>query len=76
MPILKFLADTDTLSAGTRGEATALAWLAQHVDQIGISTITLAEIRQGIELKRDTKAGRALEREYIRPDQTYAGTVS
>ena len=64
MPLLKFLADTNAMSALLRGELAVETWFDAHPDQVALSTITLAEMRWGIELKRDTKAGRALEREY------------
>jgi predicted nucleic acid-binding protein len=64
MPLLKFLADTNAVSAYMRREPAVEAWFEAHPDQIALSTITLAEMRRGVELKRDTKVGRALDREY------------
>jgi len=41
-----------------------LHWLDEHPHEVGISTFTLAEMRRGIELKRDSKARRELERHF------------
>ena len=42
--------------------AAVRAWISAHVDEVAVSTLTLAELRRGIELKAGTKAGRELER--------------
>ena len=62
MPVLKYLADTNTISDYFRPGNPVKEWFAQHRGEIGISTLTLAEMRRGIELKGDTKARFALER--------------
>jgi len=64
MPVLKYLADTNSVSDFFRGESPVRRWFRAHRGKIGISTVTLAEIRRGIELKPDCKARRLLEREY------------
>ena len=64
MPLLKYLADTNVISDSLRGNTPVLDWLEQHPDEVGISTFTLAEIRRGIELKREGKARRELERAF------------
>ena len=64
MPVLKYLADTNSVSDFFRGESPVRRWFKVHQGEIGISTVTLAEIRRGIELRPDSKARRQLEREY------------
>ena len=64
MPVLKYLTDTNTVSDYFRPGNPVKEWFAQHRGQIGISTLTLAEIRRGIELKADPKARAKLERTY------------
>src|SRR5437660_8391961 len=51
MPVLSYLADTNVVSDFVRGEKAVLNWFANHPDEIGVSTQTLAELRRGIELK-------------------------
>ncbi len=62
MPVLKYLADTNAVSDYFRPGNPVKAWFAAHQGEIGISTLTLAEMRRGIELKGDTKTRLALER--------------
>ena len=63
MPVLKYLADTNTVSDCFRPGNPVKAWLAAHRGEVGISVFTLAEIRRGIEL-REGKARQALEARY------------
>jgi len=44
MPVLKFLADTNVVSDYFRPDNPVKAWFAAHKSEIGISTLTLAEI--------------------------------
>ena len=62
MPVLKYLADTNAISDYFRPGNPVRDWFARHPGEIAISTLTVAEIRRGIELKGDTKARRELER--------------
>jgi predicted nucleic acid-binding protein len=62
MPVLKYLADRNTINDYFRPGNPVKEWFASHRGEIGISTLTLAEMRRGIELKGDTKARLALER--------------
>ncbi len=64
MPLLKYLADTNVLSAKMAGEKPVLGWFEAHEAEIAISTLSIAEIRRGIELKPPGKARRELEREF------------
>ena len=64
MPVLKYLADTNTVSDYFRSGHPVRDWFAAHPGEIGNSTLTLAEIRRGIELKGGTKSRLALERIY------------
>ncbi len=63
MPLLTYLADTNVISDRLKGEQPVLEWLRAHPDQVAISTLTIAELRRGIELKPDGKARRELERQ-------------
>lgn len=47
-----------------RQEAPVVEWLLDHPDEVAITTLTLAELRQGIELKENGKARRELERAF------------
>ena len=50
MPVLKYLADTNAVSDYFRVGNPVRDWFARHPGEIGISTLTLAEMRRGIEL--------------------------
>src|SRR5688572_26585031 len=75
MPLLKYLADTNVISDSLRGNTPVLDWLDQHTDEVGISTFTLAEMRRGIELKREGKARRELERHFRFILEDYRGAI-
>jgi predicted nucleic acid-binding protein len=75
MPILKFLADTNVVSDWMRGEESIHKWFAVHADEVAICTITLAELRRGIELKEDGKLRRELERRFRFVLETFEGGV-
>ncbi|HEV2435922.1 MAG TPA: hypothetical protein VG077_07980 [Verrucomicrobiae bacterium] len=62
MPVLKYPADTNLVSDYYREGNPVREWFGRHRGEIGISTLTLAEMRRGIELKGETKARLALER--------------
>jgi toxin FitB len=64
MPVLNYLADTNAVSDFIRGEKAVREWFIDHRDEIGISTLTLAEMRRGIELRPSGKARRELERRF------------
>ena len=75
MPVLKYLADTNIVSDYFRPGNPVRAWFANHPGEIGISTLTLAEIRRGIELKGHTKARLALERTFSFVLQDYRHAI-
>jgi predicted nucleic acid-binding protein len=75
MPLLKFLADTNAVSDFLRGEQPVIDWFCRHSNEIGISTLTLAEMRRGIELKADGKLRRELERKFRYVMEDYQGAV-
>jgi len=64
MPFLSHLADTNVISDWLRRERLVLDWLEQHPNEVAISTLTIAELRRGIELKPAGKARRELERQF------------
>lgn len=64
MPLLKHLADTNTISDYFRPGNPVKAWFARHKGTVGISTLTLAEMRRGIELKGGTKGRTELESQW------------
>ena len=64
MPLLTYLLDTNAISDWMRGEQPVRDWLGAHADEVAISSLTVAELRRGIELKQAGKARRALEREF------------
>lgn len=64
MPVLNYLADTNAISDYIKPDADVRAWFSSHPGEIGVSTVTLAELRRGIELLPDGKARAKLERAY------------
>jgi predicted nucleic acid-binding protein len=62
VPFLNYLADTNAISDRLKRVPAVVDWFAAHRGEIGISTITLAEIRRGIELLPAGKRRRDLER--------------
>src|SRR4051812_40800575 len=64
MPILRYLADTNVISDRMRGAELVTQWLDERKGEVAVSTLTLAELRWGIELKNDGKARRELERKF------------
>ena len=75
MPILKFLGDTNAISDWMRGAPPVVEWVSHHEYEIAISTLTLAELRWGIEAKADGKSRRELERRFRFMMETFAGSV-
>ena len=75
MPLLKYLADTNALSDVMRGEENVVSWFTAHQGEISISTLTLAELRAGIELKAESKRRRELERHFQFILEDYAGAI-
>jgi toxin FitB len=75
MPVLKYLADTNTVSDFFRAGNPVKQWFSEHRGQVGLSTLTLAELRRGIELRADGKARRQLERIYTRILEDYREAI-
>ena len=75
MPVLSYLADTNAVSDFLRGEKPVRDWFSNRHDEIGISTLTLAEMRRGIELKEDGKLRRELERKFRYVMDDYRGAI-
>jgi hypothetical protein len=75
MPLLKYLADTNVLSAKMAGEQPVLDWLEAHETEVAVSTLSIAEIRRGIELKQHSKKSRELEREFRFLMEDFAGCI-
>ena len=75
MPVLSYLADTNVVSDFLRGEKPVRDWFSNCRDEIGISTLTLAEMRRGIELKADGKLRRELERKFRYVMDDYRGAI-
>jgi|ERR1051325_1834344 predicted nucleic acid-binding protein len=75
MPLLKYLADTNVISDWMDQAEPVVEWLALHPEEVAISTLTMAELRRGIELKPHTKARRLLERQFQFILQDYEGCV-
>jgi len=64
MPLLKYLADTNVISDWMRGAEAVTGWLHAHSGEVAISTLTMAQLRRGIELKGEGKARRELEQKF------------
>lgn len=74
MPVLTYLADTNTISDYFRHESPVRDWFRSHPGQVGLSVFTLAEMRQGIELKEGKKR-LALERIFKFALEDYHGAI-
>lgn len=75
MPVLKYVADTNALSDVMRGEESVTTWFTARSGEVAISTLTLAELRAGIELKAESKRRRELERDFQFIMEDYAGAI-
>jgi predicted nucleic acid-binding protein len=75
MPVLKYLADTNVISDAMRREAPVVEWLAAHPHEIAICSLSIAEIRLGIESKPDGKSRRDLERKFGFIMEAFEGCV-
>ncbi len=63
---MKYLLDSNIVSEPTKSKAdpTVVAWLDAHELECAVSTITLAELRYGIERLPEGKRRRQLERDF------------
>src|SRR4051812_26606737 len=75
MPLLKYLADTNTLSDVMRGEESVRTWFLARPGEVAISTLTMAQLRAGIELKSESKRRRELERAFQFVMEDYSGAI-
>ena len=75
MPVCRYLADTNFISAYQRKDPKAKAWRDKHADQLGETPFTLGEIRRGIELSKDPKARPALERKFRQVLEDYREAI-
>ena len=75
MPLLRYLADTNVISDWMDLEKPVVEWLRDHRPETAITTLTLAEIRRGIELKADSKARREMERNFRFILEDYEGCI-
>ncbi len=75
MPILSYLADTNAVSDYYRRVPAVRQWFEEHRDEVGVSTITLAEMRRGIELRAWDKTRRDLERDWRYLLEDYRGAI-
>jgi hypothetical protein len=75
MPILRYLADTNVVSDAMRGAQPVVDWLADHADEVALSTFTLAEIRRGIEMKPAGRLRRDLEQKFAFLMENYGGAI-
>jgi toxin FitB len=75
MPVLEYLADTNAVSDWMRGSETVAGWFSEHKGKVAISTITLAQLRLGIELKGESRARRELERKFAWVLEDYQGRI-
>jgi toxin FitB len=75
MPLLRYLADTNVISDWMGGAEPVVKWLAAHQEEVAMSTLTLAELRRGIELKPESKARRLLERQFQFILHDYEGCI-
>jgi hypothetical protein len=75
MPLLRYLADTNVVSDAMRGAQPVIEWLSEHADEVALSTLTLAEIRRGIEMKPAGRLRRELEEKFAFLMEDYGGAI-
>jgi toxin FitB len=75
VPVLNYLADTNAISDFLRGEQAVKEWFFARQDQVAISTLSVAEMRRGIELKAESKTRRELERNFRFLMEDFRGAV-
>jgi len=75
MPVLNWLTDTNAVSDYFRGAQPVRQWFAEHRGEIALTTLTLAEIRRGIELRVEGKVRRQLERDFRFALEDYRGAI-
>jgi predicted nucleic acid-binding protein len=75
MPILKYLMDTNVISDWMRGEASVVEWMEEHRAELAVSSLTMAELRRGIELKGQGRSRRELEQEFDSVMEFFEGAV-
>ena len=63
MPVLRYLADTNSVSDYFKPGTPVKQWFATRRGEVALSTFTVAELRRGIEL-RQGKSRLALERTF------------
>jgi predicted nucleic acid-binding protein len=75
MPLLKYLADTNALSAIMRAEEPVVEWFSMRRDEVALSAVTLAELRAGIELTPRGRRRSELERKFEFVLEDYRGAI-
>lgn len=75
MPVLTHLADTNSVSDYQRQVPAVRDWFRAHQGQVGLTVFTLAEMRQGIELKPSGKKRLALERQFHFVTEDYSEAI-
>jgi len=75
MPILKYLVDTNVVSDWIRGATAVVEWMEEHRIEVAVSSLTVAELRRGIESKSEGKSRRELEREFGYVMEFFEGAV-
>jgi toxin FitB len=75
MPLLKYLLDTNVISDWMRGAPAVVNWMDEHEAEVAISSLSIAELRWGIELRAEGKARRELEKEFGFVMEFFEGAV-
>jgi predicted nucleic acid-binding protein len=75
VPLLKYLVDTNVISDWMRGGPPVAEWMEEHQVEVAISSLTVAELRRGIESKPESKSRRELEREFGHVMEFFEGAV-
>ncbi len=74
MPVLKYLADTNSICDYQKKVPAVRAWFQAHQGEIGMSVFTLAEMRQGVELRTGPER-LALERKFRFVQEDYREAI-
>jgi toxin FitB len=75
MPLLKYLADTNAISDWMDEVPAVAEWMENHREEMAISSLTIAELRRGIECKAAGKARRQLEKKFDQMMERFENAV-
>jgi hypothetical protein len=69
------LADTNVISGWMAADQPVMRWLLARRQEVAVSTVTLAEVRRGIEIRPTGKFRRQLERQFRYVMEEFSGCI-